>query len=93
MRERTINDLMDEFYTIVRTAPTEDATLRLVRHAGTAGNAEAIEALSRLLVIEYTRRYRERRRLERDGEGVTEEDGNVTGVTTHNVTGVTRNAT
>ena len=55
MRERTINDLMDEFYTIVRTAPTEDATLRLVRHAGT-GNAEAIEALSRLLVIEYTRR-------------------------------------
>lgn len=56
MRERTVNDLMDEFYTIVRTAPTEDATLRLVRHAGTAGNAEAIEALSRLLVIEYTRR-------------------------------------
>ena len=194
MRERTVNDLMDEFYTIVRTAPTEDATLQLVRHAGTAGNVEAIEALSRLLVIEYTRRchsdakwpliarkahttvgvvvsvwvalleyasqddergsvegfdcetfdalygysdgtceavlsamlekgliedgcirswsrrqpqrereestnaerqrrYRERRRLERDGEGVTEEDGNVTGVTTHNVTGVTRNVT
>lgn len=45
MRERTVNDLMDEFYTIVRTAPTEDATLRLVRHAGTAGNVEAIEAL------------------------------------------------
>ena len=43
MRERTVNDLMDEFYTIVRTAPTEDATLQL-------------EALSRLLVIEYTRR-------------------------------------
>ena len=56
MRERTVNDLMDEFYTIVRTAPTEDATLRLVRHAGTAGNAEAIVALSRLLVIECARR-------------------------------------
>lgn len=42
---------------------------------------------------ERQRRYRERRRLERDGEGVTEEDGNVTGVTTHNVTGVTRNVT
>ncbi|WP_419492451.1 hypothetical protein [Desulfovibrio sp.] len=47
---------MDEFYTIIKTAPTEDAALRLVRHAGTAGNVEAIEALSRLLVIEYTRR-------------------------------------
>lgn len=37
---------------------------------------------------ERQRRYRERRRLERDGEGVTEEDGNVTGVTRN----VTRNA-
>lgn len=42
---------------------------------------------------ERQRRYRERRRLERDGEGVTEEDGNVTDVTAHNVTGVTRNVT
>lgn len=42
---------------------------------------------------ERQRRYRERRRLERDGEGVTEEDGNVTGVTKDNVTGVTRNVT
>ena len=33
---------------------------------------------------ERQRRYRERRRLERDGEGVTEEDGNVTGVTPRN---------
>lgn len=56
MEQINLNRVMDEFYEIVNNTPVEDAVTRLMRCAGTYGNAPALEALTRLLVMETARR-------------------------------------
>lgn len=63
MTTTSVTQLMDEFFRIVNTTPTEDAHTAIVRHAGLTDHILALKALALLLTIEHTRRRHAEARL------------------------------
>lgn len=53
--EKSIPEIMDEFYQLVNTVPSTDAPDALVKFAATVPNDVAMTALARLLVLTHTR--------------------------------------
>lgn len=56
MSKTTLVELMDDYYNILNVSPVEDMPNKLMRRAGLAPHAVAMEAMSRLLMLEFTRR-------------------------------------
>lgn len=57
MNKPILVELMDDYYNILNATPVEDIPVKLMRRAGIApSHSVALEAMSRLLMLEYTRR-------------------------------------
>lgn len=69
MLQSNLHAMMDKFYDIVNVSPAQDAAEKMLRHAGTAENMVAMEALARLLVVESARRKHAEARLAARREG------------------------